>query len=124
MVSDVSSSKCLQFIWDVSEATKGILAASIVNPLEVIEEIVKNIDTRVTLCWDSLIDFGQPILDKLSSAQNADSAILTFAQVATDDIICLRVKLLELLHISGRDSSSDGGNTIFHNIPEIIVNSL
>ena len=49
MVSDVSGTKCLKLIWDVSEAIEGLLNIFIVESFEAIEEIAKNVNTRVTL---------------------------------------------------------------------------
>ena len=44
--------------------------------------------------------------------------------MATYDILQLGDKLLESFHISSVYKGSDGGNAIFHNIPEIIVNRI
>ena len=66
MVGDIGGTKCLKLIWDVSEAIEGLLNIFIVDYFEVVEEISKNVNSRVTLCWDSLIDLGQPVPDKIS----------------------------------------------------------
>ena len=58
MVGDVSGTKRLKLIWDVSEAIEGLLNIFIVESFEAVKEIAKNINSRVTLCWDSFIDFG------------------------------------------------------------------
>ena len=58
MVGDVSGTKCLKLIWDVSEAIEGLLNIFIVESFEEVEEIAKNINMRVTLSWDSFIHFG------------------------------------------------------------------
>src|SRR3989337_1966753 len=124
MVGDVSGTKCLQLIGDVSEAIEGLLNIFIVESFEAVEEIAKNVNTRVTLCRDSFISFGQPIPDKLRSFQSTHSAILPFTQMATYDVLRLRIELLESLHISSIHRRCDRGNTIFHNIPEIVINCL
>ena len=49
MVGDVSGTKCLKLIWDVSEAIKGLLDIFIVESFEAVEEIAKNVNTRVML---------------------------------------------------------------------------
>ena len=58
MVGDVSGTKCLKLIWDVSEAIEDLLNILIVESFEAVEEIAKNINSRVTLSWDSFIHFG------------------------------------------------------------------
>ena len=122
MVGDVSGTKWLKLIWDVSEAIEGLLNIFIVESFEAVEEIAKNINSRVTLSWDSFIHFGQPVPDKLCCFRSTHSAILSFAQMASYDILRLRVELLESLHISSIQRRCDWGSTIFHNIPEIIIN--
>ena len=49
MVGDVSGTKCLKLISDVSEAIKGLLNIFIVESFEAVEEIAKNINSRVML---------------------------------------------------------------------------
>ena len=122
MIGDVTGTKCLKLIWDDSEAIEGLLNIFILKSFEAVEDIAKNINSRVTLCWDCFIDFGRPIPDKLSSFQSTHSSILSFTQMATCDILRLRVELLESLHIGSVQWGWNRGNTIFHNIPEIVVN--
>ena len=50
MVDDVSGTKCLKLILNVSEAIKGFLNIFIVESFEAVEEIAKNVNSRVTLC--------------------------------------------------------------------------
>ena len=50
MISDVSGTEGLKLISDVSEAIKGLLDILVVESFEAVEEIPKNIDSRVTLC--------------------------------------------------------------------------
>ena len=50
MVGDVSGTKCLKLILDVSDAIEGLLNIFIVESFEAVEEIAKNINSRVTLC--------------------------------------------------------------------------
>ena len=45
MINDVHCAKSLKLIGDVSEADKGVLNIFIVRPLEVIEDIMKNVTT-------------------------------------------------------------------------------
>ena len=78
MVGDVSGTKCWNLIWDVSEAIEGLLNNFIVESFEAVEEIAKNVNTRVTLSLDSFVYFGEPIPDKLSSFQSTHSTILPF----------------------------------------------
>ena len=61
MVSDVSGTKCLKLIGDVSEAIEGLLNIFIVESFEAVEEIAKNINTGGMLSWETFIDLGQPI---------------------------------------------------------------
>ena len=49
MVCDVSGAKSLKLIGNISEMVKGLLHILIVKPLEAVEEIAKNVNTRVTL---------------------------------------------------------------------------
>ena len=49
MVGDISGTNCLKLISDVSEAIEGLLNIFIVESFEVVEEILKNINSRVTL---------------------------------------------------------------------------
>ena len=45
MVGFVSGTKCLNLIWDVSEAIEGLLNIFVVESFEAVEEIAKNIVT-------------------------------------------------------------------------------
>ena len=58
MVGDVSGTKCLKLIWDVSEAIEGLLNIFIIESFEAIEEIAENTDPLVSLCRDAFIDLG------------------------------------------------------------------
>ena len=58
MVDDVSGTERLKLIWDISEAIEGLLNIFIVESFEAVEEIAKNVNTRVTLSWDSFVYFG------------------------------------------------------------------
>ena len=49
MVGDVSGTKCLKLIWDVSEAIKGLLNIFIVESFEAVKEIAKNIKDNIVL---------------------------------------------------------------------------
>ena len=49
MISDVSGTKCLKLIEDISEVIKGLLNIFVVESFEAVEEIVKNINSGVTL---------------------------------------------------------------------------
>ena len=49
MVGDVSGAKRLKLIGDISEAIEGLLNIFIVVSFEAVEEIAKNVNTRVTL---------------------------------------------------------------------------
>ena len=55
MVDDVSSTKCLKLISDVSEAIEGLLHIFIVESFEAVEDIAKNVNSRVTLSSDSFV---------------------------------------------------------------------
>jgi hypothetical protein len=124
MIGDVSSTKSLKLIGDISEEIEGLLHIFIVEPLESIEEISQNINSGVTLSGYSLIDFGEPVPDQLRSFQSTHSSILAFVQMTTYDILCLRVQLLESLHVSGVDAWSHSRDSILNDEPEIVVNSL
>ena len=50
MVGDVSGTERLKLISDVSEAIEGLLNIFIVEYFEAVEEIAKNVNSRVTLC--------------------------------------------------------------------------
>ena len=49
MVGDVSGTKSLKLIGDISEAIESLLNIFVVKSFEAVEEIAKNINPRVTL---------------------------------------------------------------------------
>jgi hypothetical protein len=57
MIGDVSSTKSLKLIGNVSEAVEGLLHIFIVESFEAIEEIAQNINSGVTLSGNTLIYF-------------------------------------------------------------------
>ena len=63
MVGDVSGTKCLKLIWDVSEAIEGLLNIFVVESFEAVEEIAKDTDCLISLGWDAFIDLGEPVPD-------------------------------------------------------------
>ena len=79
MVGDVSDTKLLKLIWDVSEAIEGLLNIFVVESFEAVEEIAKNVNSGVMLSWDSFVDLGQPVPDQLWFFQSTHSIILSFA---------------------------------------------
>ena len=66
MLGDLSGTQCAKLIGDICEAIECELDIFIVVSLEAVEEIAKNINSRVTLSGDSFVHLGQPIPDKLS----------------------------------------------------------
>ena len=51
-------------------------------------------------------------------------AILSFGQMTTDDVLCSRLQLNELLDISGGDTFTSFGNAILDDIPEVDINGF
>ena len=59
MLGDVSGAMSMKLIGDISETIEGKLNILIVEPLEAVEEIAKNIDSWVSLGWDTFINLRE-----------------------------------------------------------------
>ena len=63
MLGDLSGAECMKLICNVNEAIKCELDILIVISLEAVEEIAKNTDPWISLCWDTFEDLGELVLD-------------------------------------------------------------
>ena len=117
MLGDLSSAESLKLICDVSDAIKRELNILIVVSLEAVEEVAESTDPLISLSGDAFIDLGEPVPDQLRCFQSTHTAILSFGQMTTDDILGSRVQLNEFLDISSSDTFSSLGNAVLDDIP-------
>ena len=117
MFGDLSGAEGLKLICDVSESFKREMDILIVISLEVVEEVAKDTDSLVSLHGDAFIVLGGPVPDQFRCFQSTHTAILSFGQMITDDILGSGVQLNEFLAISSTDTSSSLGNAVLGDIP-------
>ena len=63
MLGDLSGAKCMKLICDIIEAIEREMDILIVISVEAVEEIAKNTDPWISLCWDAFIDLGELVPD-------------------------------------------------------------